>query len=89
MKAGFTVEFLTTIFWLLPLPIFPFRSLPSRMGIRRNKALGNARAEYLTSTSPLRALAERLQVVETLAIRSRRMFLLGSSLLVWASKETT
>ena len=84
--AGFDIEFLTTIFWLLPVPIFLFRSLPSRMGIRRDKELTHARAEHLTSAGPLRAAVEWLQSAELVAIRSRRAALFGASLLVAARK---
>lgn len=85
-RAGFTVEYLTTIFWLLPLPIFFFRSLPSRMGLRRNETLAHGRAEHLTGAGPLRGAVEWLQSVELVAIRSRRVALFGASLLVAAMK---
>jgi SAM-dependent methyltransferase len=86
-RAGFDIEFLTTIFWLLPVPIFHFRVLPSRMGIRRNEVLAHAQAEHLTNAGPLRAAVEWLQSAELVAIRSRRVALFGASLLVAASKS--
>ena len=85
-RAGFEIEFLTTIFWLLPLPILLFRSLPSRIGIRRNEVLAHARAEHLTNAGPLRTFVEWLQSAELAAIRSRRVMLFGGSLLVSARK---
>jgi SAM-dependent methyltransferase len=85
-RAGFKVEFLTTIFWLLPVPIFLFRSLPSHLGIRRNAVLAHAQAEHLTRAGPLRNAIEWLQSPELAAIRSRRAALFGASLLVTAMK---
>ena len=86
-RAGFEVEFLTTIFWLLPGPIFLFRSLPSRFGLRRNEVLKHAQAEHMTGGGPLRAAVEWLQSAELAAIRSRRSMRFGASLLVAAAKS--
>lgn len=86
-RAGFDVEFLTTIFWLLPAPIFLFRSLPSRLGLRRHEVLKHARAEHMTGGGPLRAAVEWLQSAELAAIRSRRATRIGASLLVAAAKS--
>ncbi|NNL64756.1 MAG: class I SAM-dependent methyltransferase [Myxococcales bacterium] len=35
-RAGFDVEYLSHIFWLLPLPILLFRAIPSRLGLHRS-----------------------------------------------------
>jgi len=85
-RSGFEVEFLTTIFWLLPLPIFLFRSIPSRLGMRRNEVLAHAGAEHLTNAGWLGTAVDWLQSGELAAIRSRRAALFGASLLVAAVK---
>jgi SAM-dependent methyltransferase len=85
-RAGFDIEFLTTIFWLLPAPIFLFRAVPSRIGIGRKEVLAHAEAEHLTNAGPLRTAVEWLQSVEVAAIRSRRIALCGASLLAAAVK---
>ena len=87
-RAGFEVEFLTTIFWLLPAPIFLFRSVPSRLGLRRSEVLKHGAAEHMTGGGPLRATVEWLLSAELAAIRSRRVALFGASLLVSAMKAT-
>ena len=81
--AGFMVEVLTSIFWLLPVPIFLLRAVPGRLGIHR-KGLAHARAEHLTNAGLLRSAVEWLQSAELVAIRSRRAVLFGASLLAGA-----
>lgn len=83
--AGFVVELLTSIFWLLPAPIFLLRALPGWLGIRR-QGLAQARTEHLTNAGPLRAAVEWLQSAELVAIRSRRAVHVGASLLASAVK---
>lgn len=84
--AGFMVELLTSIFWLLPAPIFLLRTLPGWLGVHR-KGLARARAEHLTNAGPLRTAVEWLQVHELAAIRARRTVLMGASLLAGAVKR--
>jgi SAM-dependent methyltransferase len=83
--AGFMVELLTSIFWMLPAPILLLRALPGWLGIHR-KGLAHARAEHLTNAGPLRTALEWLQSAELVAIRSRRTVLFGASLLAGAVK---
>jgi hypothetical protein len=45
-RAGFTVEYLTHFFWLLPVPILPFRTIPSRIGTRRSFSVRQTRREH-------------------------------------------
>jgi SAM-dependent methyltransferase len=87
-RAGFDIDFLTTIFWLLPVPIFLFRTLPSRMGIRRNEVLAHAPAEHLTNAGAVRAAVEWLQSAELFAIRSHWVSHFGASLMVAAKKSS-
>jgi SAM-dependent methyltransferase len=86
-RTGFGIEFLTTIFWLLPLPIFLFRALPSRLGIRRTTRLVQAQREHMTNAGPVRASLDRLQSIELAAIRARRAVTFGASVLVSARKH--
>jgi SAM-dependent methyltransferase len=79
---GFTVDHATYIFWCLPVPIFLFRALPSRLGKRAGGDLARAAREH--ELSGRRGAIERLLAWEPAAIARGVSIPAGGSLLVAA-----
>jgi SAM-dependent methyltransferase len=80
--AGFTVEYATYFFSLLPIPIFLLRSAPSRLGLRRGSDARLNRAEH-DAGAARRTLAWLLRR-ELAAIRGGKRMRFGASCLVVA-----
>ncbi len=85
-KAGFRVEFSTYIFFMLPVPIFLFRALPSRMGMRKQEAWGSYHQEHSRRAGVTGWLLQRLLDWELAQIRCGRPVRLGGSCLAVAIK---
>lgn len=43
--VGFDIEYSTCIFSILPIPVFLFRTIPGKMGFKKNKASGTEQAK--------------------------------------------
>ena len=83
-QAGFKVDFATYIFYFLPLPIYLFRSLPSRMGWRKEINLEDAgiKNEYVSRSN----LVEALLGFELHWLKRLKALPFGGSCLVAASR---
>jgi SAM-dependent methyltransferase len=77
----------TYFFALLPLPIFLLRTLPSRMGLRRNVSLSTTHREHATSSRLVKRLIDPALVVEAEWLRRGRKLPTGASCLVAAEAE--
>lgn len=84
-RSGFTIDFATYIFALLPVPILLTRSLPSRLGIRRDVSLSTEQREHDPGGGPVRALLEWTLRRELHAVHGGRPLPFGGSCLVVAS----
>jgi SAM-dependent methyltransferase len=90
-SAGFAVEFITTFFNFLPLPILAFRALPNRMGIGNRKAgyrTQEIRRDHdLSVSSPLvQSLIGYLCRMEKDRIAAGRLTRFGASYLLAAKR---
>lgn len=82
---GFRIEHCTYFFQPLVVPIFVFRSLPSRLGLRRGSSSDKVRAEHVPSPGRGAAMLARLLEREARRIQEGRRQSVGASLLVAAS----
>jgi SAM-dependent methyltransferase len=87
--AGFEVEYLTYFFRLLPPPVFLWRSLSYRLGIRRSEAELRSRAVVEHSGPPgwLRPLLENLLHRELRLVRAGKAMRFGGSCFAIARKR--
>jgi len=83
-QAGFQVDFATYIFFLLPLPIALFRTLPSRMGWRKEVQLEDpaVKNEYVSRSG----LVEAIFSLELHGLKRLQAIPFGGSCLVAASR---
>jgi 2-polyprenyl-3-methyl-5-hydroxy-6-metoxy-1,4-benzoquinol methylase len=82
--AGFQIEYASYFFGLLVAPIFLFRSIPSRLGIRKRKAISKYRKELVLTNSWLEWIIRWVVRMEANIIRRRKSIPFGSSCLVVA-----
>jgi 2-polyprenyl-3-methyl-5-hydroxy-6-metoxy-1,4-benzoquinol methylase len=85
-EVGLQVEFASYIFFLLPLPIFLFRVIPTRLGLRKKNAWDKYGQEHHTQPGLLGKLLEKTLEWELNLIRQRRQLPLGGSCLIVARK---
>ena len=83
--AGLRVDFLTYIFWPLPLPILLFRALPSRFGRRNEPSADRHRGEHEVESVLARKGLDAMLSPELALIRARRAIPFGASLLAVAT----
>lgn len=81
-RAGFRVEYATYFFWLLPLPVFLMRTLPTRLGLRRSFAPGLFRREHVDYTGVVGRAVERVLAAELRTIARKGRVPCGGSCLV-------
>ncbi|HSN69316.1 MAG TPA: class I SAM-dependent methyltransferase, partial [Thermoanaerobaculia bacterium] len=80
--SGFTPEFTTFIFRPLPVPVFLLRTIPYRLGRRRQTLDGAAMArEHRAGNRPVRGVVEALLRREASNIERKRPMRFGSSIL--------
>ena len=84
--AGFKVLYNTYLFFVLPLPIFLVRSLPSRLGLRKQNAWGQYQQEHHSQPGLAGKLLNRLLGWELQRIRAGHSIPIGGSCLVAAEK---
>jgi len=82
-QAGFTVEFATYFFAWLTLPVFAFRSLPSRLRMQNKTVIGSPKALQSDHRLPtaLAGLVGQTQAWELDRLRAQRPLPFGTSLL--------
>ena len=83
--AGFQVEYGTYIFALLPAPIFLFRTLPSKLGGRRDLHLQRTRKEHRAAWGPMHRLLHATLDWELNKIRAGKSLPFGGTCLIVAS----
>lgn len=83
-SSGFITEFRTYFFGLLPVPIFLFRTVPSRLGLRKNSELGRVQKEHGQSSSLLGRLMSWSLDLEIKALRKKKGMPFGGSCFVIA-----
>jgi SAM-dependent methyltransferase len=83
-QAGFSVEYVTYFFALLPLPVFVCRSLPSFLGWRGTVSAAKTRKEHSGGRGLVRSLLGKALDIELSQIRRRRRIPFGSSCLAVA-----
>ena len=88
LKAvGFKIEFSTYIFGLLPIPIFIFRSIPSKLGFRSKRDSKRPQKEHCHNKSLLGSLLNWALDKELRALRNSRTIPVGGSCLIVATSK--
>ncbi len=82
--AGFEVEFASYIFFILPVPIFLFRTLPSRLWKRRRTDPARMQSEHSPPSNLAGRVLDTLFSFETRLIRNGKPIPFGGSCLVVA-----
>ena len=82
-RADFTVEYLTHFFWLLPVPILLFRTIPSRIGTRRSSSILQTRREH-SAEGAAGWLVYHALAIERSRIQAARVIPFGGSCLIVA-----
>jgi SAM-dependent methyltransferase len=85
-RAGYQVIFASYIFFMLPLPIWLGRSLPSRLGMRKQEAWDRYQAEHSAQPGLVGRAMDALLGLELAILRSGKSIPLGGSCLVAARK---
>jgi len=85
-SAGFSVVYCSYFFWFLVPAVFLFRSVPSRLGIRRSITASTVTAEHTPPQGLAGRVLERCQAIELTAIQSGRQIPFGSSCVAVARK---
>ncbi|HEO71870.1 MAG TPA: class I SAM-dependent methyltransferase [Candidatus Hydrogenedentes bacterium] len=86
-SAGFRIEYATYVFQLLPIPILLFRTIPTRLGIRRHSEFGRIQQEHRAPSRLMGALMTRTFQRELTAIRNKHRCLFGGTCLVVAQVD--
>jgi SAM-dependent methyltransferase len=81
-QAGFEVEYLTYLFWPLPLPVLLFRTLPSWFGRREDEDPERSTSEHAPSGVVARLMDRALEHEYGAIARGRRIPFGGSCLAV-------
>lgn len=84
--AGFSLEYITCMFTFLPLPIFIFRTLPSRLWPRSATTGTRTDGDYGVKNKQLEFMLSLLLKHEVNATRRNKNLLLGSSILAVVKK---
>ena len=82
---GFKINFKTYIFSVLPLPIFLFRSLPSRLGLKKRNEFERTQKEHGRNRGPFGHLLNWMLHNEIKLLRHKRTIAFGGSCLVVAT----
>jgi hypothetical protein len=82
--SGFTPEYVTGLFWWLPVPIALFRALPYRISRRAVPRQSASVTEHTLGGHPLRELARTSLAFEIACIRRGRSVPSGGSWLAVA-----
>ena len=86
-KCGFDIIQSSYIFSILPLPIFLFRSIPSKLGLNnKSNELEKHKNEHQPKKGILNALMERIWSWELSRIKRNKKILLGSSCFIIGKK---
>lgn len=86
-KCGFRILYSTYIFSILPIPIFLFRSLPTRLGLNKKDKVEKQMSEHKTRKGFASRLLNRVWESEVKRIREGKRISFGSSCLLVARKD--
>jgi SAM-dependent methyltransferase len=86
-QAGLQVEFASYFFFLLPLPIFLARVVPTRLGLRKQEAWDSYQQEHQSRTGLAGRLLDGLLGWELRRLRSGKSMPVGGSCLLVARRE--
>jgi 2-polyprenyl-3-methyl-5-hydroxy-6-metoxy-1,4-benzoquinol methylase len=87
-QVGFEIAYSTYIFSLLPLPVFLFRSLPSKLGLNKNSAdLEKQRNEHKANNNLVNKMLDKVWNFEIDQIKAGKTIPFGGSCLVVAKKN--
>lgn len=84
--AGFQVEFATYIFATLPIPIFLFRTLPSKFGWRQHGDLNKIGSELKINSESANSVLDSILRLELRGLRRFNKLPIGGSCLLAARK---
>lgn len=83
-RSGFALDFVSYIFWFLPIPILVFRALPSRTGIVREASVERTQAEHSERQGFRGRLVDALLRREANAIQNGKRVPFGGSIIAAA-----
>lgn len=83
-STGYTVEYATCFFALLPIPIFLLRTLPTRLGHRRKITESGVQRDHVRPPGIVARSMDAMLGLEIRAIRGKRKIPFGGSCLVVA-----
>lgn len=86
-SAGLHLEFATYFFFMLPLPIFLMRAIPSRLGLRKQNAWDKYQQEHSRQSGLVGKVLNALLSVELAQLRRGSVVPVGGSCLVVARKS--
>ena len=86
-ETGFSIEYSTYIFSILPFPIFFFRSLPSRLGLHKNSnELAKHQNEHKVNLGWISILLDKIWNWELSRISKKKKIAFGGTCFVVAKK---
>ncbi len=87
--VGFSIEYSTYFFSILPFPIFLFRSLPSKLGLnRKSNDLSKHQKEHQPKKGILNTIMNKIWSIEETQIQNMKRLKFGGSCLVVGKKNT-
>ncbi len=81
---GFQIDFQSYIFEFLPIPVLLFRTIPSKLGLRKGSNTEQHKKEHQQSNSKFNGILQRLLAREIKALRNKKSLRVGGSCLVAA-----
>ncbi len=86
-RAGLRVDFASYIFFMLPLPIFLMRAIPTRLGLRKQEAWDSYQQEHRAQPGLAGQVVDRLLALELAQLQKGRPVPFGGSCMVAACLE--
>ena len=80
----FQIDFQSYIFEFLPIPVFLFRTIPSKLGLRKGNNPEQKKKEHQQRTGVFNEILQRLLAREIKTLRQKKSLLFGGSCLVSA-----
>lgn len=85
-QSGFEVEYISYFFWLLTLPVFLLRTIPTLLGLRKGKPTENHAREHSAGSGLLGRLLDAALNLERSRMRRGRQMPFGGSCLAVARR---
>jgi len=88
-NVGFTIEYSTYFFSILPIAVFLFRSIPSRLGLNKNSdEINKLKKEHGSEKGLMAKLLKLIWNFEIKKIKDGKKIMIGGSCFVIARKNT-